>query len=214
MVPGIDAELPRLVVLVSGSGTNLQAILDACDPDRPGGPILDARVALVISNNPDAYAIERARMAGVPTSVLPHHGRDREEYDTELAYEATLVGADLVVLAGWNRVLTDPFLAHHTVINLHPAKPGAFPGLGAIARAYEAWTQGRITSGGVMVHYVPDEGIDSGPVIDWEEVPFQPGDSLESFEQRVHHTEHRLLVDCIRTVLTEMSALTRSQPKL
>lgn len=199
----------RLVVLVSGSGTNLQAILDACAGDGsssvvPGVERLDAEVVLVISNNPDAYALERARVAGVATSVMPHQGRDRSEYDTELAYEAKIVGADLVVLAGWNRVLTHDFLAHHTVINLHPAKPGAFPGLGAIARAFEAWQRGEVRSGGVMVHFVPDEGIDDGPVIAWEEVPFESGDSLASFEQRIHLAEHRLLVASIHTVLTEL----------
>lgn len=188
----------RLVVMVSGSGTNLQAILDACASD-----VLDAEVVLVISNNPGAYALERAKLADVPATVMPHKGRDRAEYDTELAYEATIVGADLVVLAGWNRVLSDSFLAHHRVINLHPAKPGAFPGLGAIEKAFEAWRRGEVSSGGVMVHYVPDEGVDDGPVIAWEEIPFVEGDTLESFEIRVHETEHRLLVQSIGTVLTE-----------
>lgn len=193
--------MPRLVVMVSGSGTNLQAILDAV-----ASGAIDAEMALVICNNPDAYAIERARAAGVATSILPHKGRDRFEYDTELAYEATIAGADLVVLAGWNRVLTDNFLAHHTVINLHPAKPGAFPGLGAIERAYEAWQRGEVTSGGVMVHYVPDEGIDDGPVIDWVEVPFEAGDTLEIYEDRVHTAEHRLLVSSITIALNERRA--------
>ncbi len=200
------AKPSRLVVLVSGSGTNLQAILDASTtPAEAGaGSELNAEVVLVISNNPDAYALERAKVAGVATSILPHHGRDRQEYDTELAYEATIVGADLVVLAGWNRVLSDAFLAHHTVINLHPAKPGAFPGLGAIVKAYEAWQDGRVTSGGVMVHYVPDEGIDDGPVIAWEEVPFLVDDTLESFERRVHEVEHRVLVKSITMALSEL----------
>ena len=190
------SDRPRLAVLVSGSGTNLQAVLDACADGT-----LDAEVAAVISNNPDAYALERARRAGVPCSVMPHHGRDRREYDTELAYEIAMTGADLVVLAGWNRVLTEILVAHHTVINLHPAKPGAFPGLGAIEKAYRAWERGEITSGGVMVHYVPDEGVDSGPVIAWEEIPFVPGESLVAYERRVHEVEHRILVESIGIVL-------------
>lgn len=208
-------EKPRLVVLVSGSGTNLQAVLDACgqSPEaRAAGqpPRLAAEVVLVISNSADAYALERARAAGVATSVLPHQGRDRDEYDTELAYEARIVGADLVVLAGWNRLLTHSFLAHHRVINLHPAKPGAFPGLHAIERAFEAWQEGRITSGGVMVHWVPDEGVDSGPVIAWREVPFEPDDTLERFEIRVHRVEHELLVDSIAAALAERRAIETS----
>lgn len=202
-------DLGRLVVLVSGSGTNLQAILDACGqaPDgRAGATKLAAEVVLVVSNNPQAYAIERATAAGVATSIMPHQGRDRQEYDSELAYEAKIVGADLVVLAGWNRVLTDSFLAHHTVINLHPAKPGAFPGLGAIEKAFAAWQRGEVSSGGVMVHYVPDEGIDDGPVIGWEEVPFHAGDTMATFEQRVHETEHRILIESINTALTHQGS--------
>lgn len=207
------ADRARLAVLVSGSGTNLQAILDACartsDPnggDPVEGPSLDADVVAVIANNPDAYALERARRAGVATTILPHvtaegEARPRAEYDTELAYEVSIVGADLVVLAGWNRVLTEAFLAHHTVINLHPAKPGAFPGLGAIEKAYRAWERGEVTSGGVMVHYVPDEGVDSGPVIAWEEIPFEPGESLDDYENRVHRIEHKILVESVEIAL-------------
>ncbi len=206
-------ERPRLVVMASGSGTNLQAILDATG-QAPGstdrsGHRLDAEVVLVIANNPDAYALTRAEAAGVPVTVLPHEGRDRADYDTELAYEARIVGADLVVLAGWNRLLTHNFLLHHRVVNLHPAKPGAFPGLRAIERAYEAWTEGRITSGGVMVHFVPDEGVDSGPVIASEEIPFVEGESLADYEARVHEVEHRLLVDAIATTLAEQRAAPR-----
>ncbi|MEM9564049.1 MAG: phosphoribosylglycinamide formyltransferase [Actinomycetota bacterium] len=202
--------LSRLVVMASGSGTNLQAVLDACGQSPGAGSReLDAEVVLVIANRPDAYALTRAEAAGVPVSVLPHGGRNRNEYDTELAYEARIVGADLVILAGWDRLLTHDFLAHHRVLNLHPAKPGAFPGLGAIERAFDAWTDGRIASGGVMVHFVPDEGVDNGPVIAWEEIPFEPGDTLERYEARVHEVEHRLLVTAIGTALAERRAAQR-----
>jgi formyltetrahydrofolate-dependent phosphoribosylglycinamide formyltransferase len=196
----------RLVVLISGSGSNLQAILDACGQSPGSGPAtLDAEVVLVVSNNADAYGLTRAAEAGVATTVLPHKGRERADYDTELAYIVSTVGADLVVLAGWLRVLTHNFLDHHPVINLHPAKPGAFPGLHAIERAFEAWTEGRVTEGGVMVHWVPDEGVDVGPVIAWEAVPFVTDDTLEAFEQRVHGVEHRLLVQAIGEVLNEQA---------
>jgi formyltetrahydrofolate-dependent phosphoribosylglycinamide formyltransferase len=195
--------------MVSGSGTNLQAILDATGQskavahDKTEQLSLDAEVVLVISNSADAYALQRAEDAGVSTSVMPHRGRDRAEYDRELAYEASIAGADLVVLAGWNRLLTDDFLAHHRVINLHPAKPGAFPGLGAIEAAFAAWERGEIESGGVMVHYVPDEGVDDGPVITWEEIRFSTGETLAKYEARVHQVEHRLLVESIGKVLAE-----------
>lgn len=195
--------------MVSGSGTNLQAILDATGQANPAERSenaqlsLDAQVVLVISNSADAYALQRAERAGVNTSVMPHRGRDRADYDRELAYEATIAGADLVVLAGWNRLLTDDFLAHHRVINLHPAKPGAFPGLGAIEAAFAAWERGEVESGGVMVHYVPDEGVDDGPVIAWEEIRFSTGETLAEYEARVHQVEHRLLVESIGKVLAE-----------
>ena len=196
---GQPAGQGRLVVLVSGNGSNLQAILDAVAGGR-----LDADVAAVVSNNPHAYALRRAEVAGVDTVVLPHEGRDRVEYDTELAYTVATFGPDLVVLAGWNRLLTSAFVSHHVTINLHPAKPGAFPGLGAIEKAYDAWRAGRIDHGGVMVHYVPDEGVDDGPVIAWEPVPFEPGDTLDAFEARVHRVEHRLLVESITTALNTL----------
>lgn len=186
----------RLVVLASGNGSNLQAILDAV-----GDGSLVAEIAAVVSNNPRASALQRAAGAGIDTVVLPHNGRDRGEYDAELAYTVATFGPDLVVLAGWNRLLTSAFVSHHITINLHPARPGAFPGLGAIEKAYDAWRAGRIDHGGVMVHYVPDEGVDDGPVIAWEPVPFESGDTLESFEARVHHVEHRLLVESIATAL-------------
>lgn len=192
----IAGRLPRLAVLVSGNGSNLQAIINAC---RDGQ--LDAEVAVVVSNYPDAFALQRAAEAGIETVVAPHQGRDRAEFDQELAYTVASHDVDLVVLAGWNRVLTTYFVSHHTTINLHPAKPGVFRGLGAIEAAYEAWTRGDITEGGVMVHYVPDEGVDDGPVIASVSVPFLDDDSLESYTERVHQAEHRLLVDSIATVL-------------
>ncbi len=192
----MTAGRPRLVVLVSGSGTNLQAVIDACSRDA-----LAADVAAVVSNVGSAFALERARAAGIPTEVLPHGGRSRAAYDQELAEVVAGYEPDLVVLAGWMRILTGTFLSRFATINLHPAQPGAFPGVGAIEAAFEAWQRGEITAGGVMVHHVPDEGVDNGPVIVWEPVPFQSGDSVEVFTRRVHEVEHRLLVDAIARVL-------------
>ncbi|MDH4077196.1 MAG: phosphoribosylglycinamide formyltransferase [Acidimicrobiia bacterium] len=192
----MSAARPRLVVLVSGSGTNLQAVIDACACGR-----LDATVAGVVSNVASAYGLERARAAGIPTVVLPHGGRDRANYDRELADVVASHKPHLVVLAGWMRILTDAFLSRHPTINLHPAQPGAFPGVGAIEAAFEAWQRGEVAAGGVMVHHVPDEGVDNGPVIVWEPVPFRPGDTLDSFTERVHTVEHRLLVSAIAQVL-------------
>jgi formyltetrahydrofolate-dependent phosphoribosylglycinamide formyltransferase len=186
----------RLAVLVSGNGSNLQAVLDACRDGR-----LEAEVAVVVSNNPDAHALARAAEAGVATQVMTQGIRSRRQYDSDLADLVDAVGVDLVVLAGWNRLLSDAFVGRLPVINLHPARPGAFPGLGAIEKAYQGWIDGTVESGGVMVHFVPDEGVDCGPVIVTENVEFEAGDTLESFGERVHETEHRLLVDAISRVL-------------
>ncbi|MDH3299668.1 MAG: phosphoribosylglycinamide formyltransferase [Acidimicrobiia bacterium] len=198
-----SADLFGLAVLVSGNGSNLQAIIDACADGTLG-----AEVKVVISNRPDAYALTRAADAGVPTLVIEQGDQPRRVYDSELARAVATVGVDLVVLAGWDRLLSEAFVTHHTVVNLHPAKPGVFPGLGAIEKAFSGWLDGTVTSGGVMVHFVPDEGVDDGPVIETEEVPFEPDDTLETFTERVHATEHRVVVKAIDKVI----ALAARQP--
>jgi phosphoribosylglycinamide formyltransferase-1 len=192
-------EKSRLVVLISGNGTNLQAVLDACAKGD-----LPAVVAAVISNKREAFGLERARSAGVPAVVLPKpKEQDRREYDSRLADAAASYRPDWVILAGWMRVLSSEFLNRfpNRVINLHPALPGTFPGTHAIDRAFEAFGRGEIRATGVMVHLVPDEGVDSGPVLAQEEVPIRPDDTLESLEARIHGVEHRLLVAAIRKAL-------------
>jgi phosphoribosylglycinamide formyltransferase-1 len=195
------AEQARLVVLISGSGTNLQAILDAC---REG--TLPARVAAVVSNKREAFGLERARRAGVPAIAKPRpKEQDRREYDSELAELVASYEPDWVILAGWMRVLSSNFLNRFPgrVMNLHPALPGAFPGTQAIERAYEAFRRGEIKNTGVMVHLVPDEGVDCGPVLQLEEVPILAEDTVETLEARIHPVEHRLLVAAIRNAVGE-----------
>jgi phosphoribosylglycinamide formyltransferase-1 len=191
----------RLVVLISGSGTNLQAILDAC---REG--TLRAQVAAVISNKSDAFGLERARRAGVPAVVRPRpKEQDRREYDSQLADLVDTYHPDWVILAGWMRVLSSNFLNRfpNRVINLHPALPGMFPGTHAIERAFEAFQKGEIRRTGVMVHLVPDEGVDCGPVLQQQEVAILPEDTLETLEARIHSVEHRLLVAAIKNAIGE-----------
>lgn len=185
-----------LVVMLSGHGSNLQAILDACASGE-----LPARVAAVVSNKSAAFGLERARRAGIPAIARPKlKAQDRREYDAGLAELVAAYRPDWVVLAGWMRVLTSTFLDRfpNRVINLHPALPGAFPGTHAIERAFEAYRRGEVEHTGVMVHLVPDEGVDSGPVLAQEAVPILPGDTLETLEARVHAVEHRLLVDTLK----------------
>jgi phosphoribosylglycinamide formyltransferase-1 len=194
-------EKTRLVVLLSGSGTNLQAILDAC---REG--ILEAQVTAVFSNKSGAFGLERARQAGVPAVVKPKpKEQDRREYDSELADLVAAHKPDWVILAGWMRVLSSNFLGRFPgrVINLHPALPGTFPGTHAIERAFESFGRGEIQSTGVMVHRVPDEGVDCGPVLLQEEIPILAADTLETLEARVHSVEHRLLVAAIKKAIAE-----------
>jgi phosphoribosylglycinamide formyltransferase 1 len=191
----------RLAVLVSGNGSNLQALIDAT---RTGE--LKAELVAVVSNRSDAHGLERARREGIPAIVVSPDGSDRAAYDRRLAAEVGRCAPDIVVLAGWMRILTMPFLTSFRVLNLHPAKPGCFPGTHAIERAFDAWREGRIDESGVMVHWVPDEGVDSGPVIDWEAVPFEADDTLETFETRMHRTEHRLLVTAVARAIDAIAA--------
>ncbi|MEQ1872838.1 MAG: phosphoribosylglycinamide formyltransferase [Ilumatobacteraceae bacterium] len=190
--------MTRLVVLVSGNGSNLQAILDGCSSGELG-----AQVVAVISDQPDAYGLERAARADVPAIARPKlKAQDRAAYDTELASLIASFDPDWVVLAGWMRLLSSNLLDRfpNRVINLHPALPGTFPGTHAIERAFQAHRRGEIEHTGVMVHLVPDEGVDSGPVLAEEIVGIEPNDTLETLEAKVHSVEHRLLVKTLHSL--------------
>jgi phosphoribosylglycinamide formyltransferase 1 len=177
-------------VLVSGSGSNLQAILDTAQGDFP------ARVSLVISNIPGVRALERAEKAGVRAEVMPH-----QDYPTRAAFEQAMAntleaaGVELVITAGFMRLLTPVFLQRFParVINLHPSLLPAFPGTHALeqALAYGA----RVT--GCTVHFV-DAGMDTGPIILQGVVPIEQSDTAETLHQRVQRQEHSLLPEAIR----------------
>ena len=193
--------LTRLVVLISGNGTNLQAILDACSTGE-----LSACVVSVISDKAEAFGLTRARNAGIEAIHFPKPKNEtRRGYDTRLASCVSAYLPDYVILAGWMRLLTSNFLAAfpNRVVNLHPALPGTFPGTHAIERAFEAWQRGEIQYTGVMVHLVPDEGVDSGPVLTSEIIPFLEEDTVNSLESRVHQTEHTLLVRAIKELIKQ-----------
>jgi len=189
----------QLVVLISGTGSNLQAILDACQRGE-----LAARVALVISSRADAPGLGRAARAGVPTAVLSRkevlaHGGTREDFERKLAGLVAHAGPDRVVLAGWMLLLSPVFLDAFPdrVLNLHPALPGAFPGTEAIQRAWQAFARGEIAETGVMVHRVVPE-MDAGPVLATQTVPLIPGEPLAELQARVHEVEHRLLIRALQ----------------
>lgn len=198
--------LPRLAIFISGSGTNLQALLDAVDNGQ-----LQAEVALVISNRKAAYGLVRAAQAGVPSlyfPLKPYQGLSREVYDLDLAERVNMYQPDLIVLAGWMHILSAGFLEQFPdqVINLHPALPGMFPGTEAIHRTYDAYRQGEVEHGGCMVHYVVPE-VDAGPVIAQAIVPIEPTDTLDSFEAQMHAAEHRLIVEAVSIALDRVRVI-------
>ena len=192
----------RLVVLASGDGSNLQAILDACAAGE-----LPARVTHVVSDNPAARALRRAERARGATAVTcePADGEERAAYDERLARVVARANPDWVVLAGWRRLLTMAFLGRFPgrVVNLHPALPGELPGLHAIERAHAEAMAGTRRETGVMVHLVPDEGVDDGPVLATATVPIHPDDTIDALATRMHETEHRLLVETLRDLCTK-----------
>jgi phosphoribosylglycinamide formyltransferase-1 len=188
----------RLVVLVSGNGSNLQAVIDACAAGEIAG-----QVVAVVSDRHDVFGLERAESAGVPAvHVGRQPGEERADYDARLADVVAGFGPDVVVLAGWMRILTMSFLGWFPsrVVNLHPALPGELPGTNAIERAWQEALAGERTHTGVMVHLVPDEGVDDGPVLATARVEIRPDDTFEMLTDRIHDTEHRLLVATLRTL--------------
>ena len=174
----------RFAVLASGSGTNLQALLDAY-PEN---------VAVVAGDKKGAFAFERARQVGVPVEhVDPAGFLTREDFDRELAERIAAYGVGLVVGAGYIRVLSSVFLERFpAVLNVHPSLLPRFRGLRAVERALEAGVE----ETGVSVHFMVEE-VDAGPVVAQEAVPVVPGDTRETLLERLHPVEHRLLVGAV-----------------
>ena len=191
----------RLVVLCSGTGTNLQAVMDAC-----AAGTIRASVVAVGSNRPDALALGRANDAGIVTFVVTTKpGEERGQYDSRLAEHVAAHRPDWIVLAGFMRLLTMNFLGRFPgkVVNVHPALPGAFPGTKAIERAYDAAQRGEIDRTGIMIHLVPDEGVDDGPVLAVAEVPIVAGVDVETLMKRMHDVEHDLLTTTLARLVLE-----------
>jgi phosphoribosylglycinamide formyltransferase-1 len=189
----------NIVVLISGNGSNLQAIIDACTQHE-----LNAEIAAVISNKENAFGLERARLANIPAiTKMRQTDQDRKLYDKELADCVANYNPEWIVLAGWMHLLSNHVLQRFPgkIINLHPALPGTFPGTKAIERAFNAFSNNKITHTGVMVHFVPDEGVDSGPVILQENVSISNQDTLESLSERVHAVERKLLVNALKKLI-------------
>lgn len=191
----------RLGILGSGSGSNMQAILDAIDAHS-----LDAEIALVLSDNPDAFILERARRRGIATALIDCRGfrtRFPDEAQQETAAALVQAGVDLVCLAGFMRLVRQPLLDAFPgrILNIHPSLLPAFPGL-------EAWRQaveGGATESGCTVHYV-DAGMDTGPIILQARVPVLPDDTAATLHARIQEQEHRLYPEAIRIVAAGLAA--------
>ncbi|CAO3688829.1 unnamed protein product [Umbelopsis vinacea] len=199
--------MPRIVVLISGSGTNLQALIDATQSGD-----LKAEIAAVISNKQAAYGLKRAEAAGIPTKVFSlkrfkDQGKTRVDFDLHVAQSIAEIKPDLIVLAGWMHILSPEFLQFfpNNVINLHPALPGQFDGAHAIERAYDAFKKGEITETGVMVHKVI-AAVDQGQVILQQPIPIYESDKLEDLENRIHDVEHGLIVKGAQTFLDQLAS--------
>ena len=173
----------RIGVLVSGSGTNLQALIDAFPL---GGT---AEIAVVISNNEEAYGLARAREASLPAVFVNHRGKSREQFDAELVDCLRQHKVDWVALAGFKRIITSVFLSAYPdrVINIHPALLPSFAGIHAQQQAFDAGVQ----VAGATVHFV-DGGTDTGPIIAQGAVARRPGDTVDDLSNRILSVEHRL----------------------
>jgi phosphoribosylglycinamide formyltransferase-1 len=181
----------RLAVLISGSGSNLQAIIDAIEAGE-----LDASIDTVISNNADAYGLERARRHGLTTRVFDHREfESREQYDDQLRRYLETVAPDFIVLAGFMRILTPGFINafEHRILNIHPSLLPAYKGLHTYRRALENGE----TRHGVSIHLVTAE-LDDGPILMQASYPIDAGDTEDDLEARGHRLEHRMYPELLR----------------
>ncbi len=190
----MSAAAGRLGVLISGRGSNLEALLDAGERGLYAG-----RVVLVISNVSGAFGLEHARRAGVPAIAQDHRGRSREEHDGSMVELLRAHEVDLVCLAGYMRLLSPVVLRAYPgrVLNMHPSLLPSFPGLDA---QRQAWEHG-VKISGATVHLV-DEGLDTGPIVAQEAVPVKDGDTPQALAARILEAEHRLYPEAVRLVLS------------
>lgn len=184
------------VILISGRGSNLQALLDAIRVVN-----LPIEIRAVVSNNPEAEGLQRAQAAGVPTETINHrHYTNRAQFDTALMQAIDQHAPRLVILAGFMRILGEEFIRHYAgrLLNVHPSLLPAFKGLNTHARALAAGA----TQHGASVHFVTND-LDGGPIIIQATVPIRSGDTAETLEARVLHAEHRILPIATRWFVEE-----------
>ena len=183
----------KIIVLISGNGSNLQAIIDEIQQGK-----LNVSICAVISDRPGAYGLQRATKAKIPGHVIEYSRyEDRASFDTALMQQIDAYQPDLIVLAGFMRILTPEFVQHYLgkMINIHPSLLPKYQGLNTHRRALEAGDEEH----GATVHYVTPE-LDSGPVILQAQVPVLASDSAETLEQRVHQAEYQIYPEAIRLI--------------
>jgi phosphoribosylglycinamide formyltransferase-1 len=181
----VSSHPARIAILISGRGSNMQALLEAAQSGQ-----LDADISLVLSNNPAAAGLEVARAAGVATDVIDHRAfTSREAFDQALVNRIRQAGADLVILAGFMRILSSVFITAFAgrLLNIHPSLLPKYPGLHTHQRALDAGD----TEAGVTVHFVTEE-LDGGPPVLQARVPIEPGDTADSLARRVIVEEHKI----------------------
>ena len=230
-IPSALGALPseRILVLISGNGSNLQALIDSLNTPR----LPQAKIVKVISSRKEAYGLRRAESASIPTQChslfkyKKQYPKDeagklsaadekaaREQYDLDLVELIIDQDPDLVVCAGFMLILGASFcnilsVNNIAIINLHPALPGEFNGKDAIQRAYADFQEGKIKRTGIMIHYVISE-VDMGEPIVTKEVGMKQGESLEQLEERIHAMEHGLIVEGTRIALEKLRAQRRN----
>ncbi len=183
----------KTAVLISGRGSNLQALIDAC-----ADPAFPAEICLVLSNKPGAAGLDRAKAAGLPIKAVSHREfADRESFEAAVSFELEAAGAELVLLAGFMRVLTEGFVSkwQDRLINIHPSLLPAFPGLDTHARALEAG----VAQAGCTVHFVRAD-VDAGPTILQAAVSVTNDDTEESLAARVLEQEHKIYPEALRLI--------------
>ncbi len=187
--------MKRIAVLLSGRGSNFEAIAESVRAGR----IRDAELTIVVSNRESAGGIEKARQRGIEAVVIPSKGKQREEYDREVVALLKEKKIDLVCLAGFMRLLSPYFVQEfrHRILNIHPALLPSFPGLEAQKQALE-WG---VKFSGCTVHLV-DEHLDAGPIICQAVVPVEDGDTEEALAARILREEHRIYAEAINIVLS------------
>jgi phosphoribosylglycinamide formyltransferase len=211
----------RIAVLISGSGSNLQALINACQT----AALPDANIVRVISDRKDAYGLKRAEQANIPNTyhgILPFKKKypdnsdnpqfqeARHAYDRELAQIVLADKPDIVVCAGFMRILTTAFLdpvkeAQVPIINLHPSKPGDLVGANCIKRAWDEYERSERKQTGIMIHYVIEE-VDMGQPIVHKTVDIEGCATLQDLEARIHHEEHSLIVDGCKAAIESLQS--------